>query len=85
MLARAHGATAAYTPMLHARLFAEVEKYRAEHFTTTSSAVDRSGDRLAACLLQTKLLVLRAVMEKYRVLCECEIATVPLATLSRTH
>ena len=48
MLCRAHGATAAYTPMLHARLFAEVEKYRAEHFTTTSSsAVDRSGDRSA--------------------------------------
>lgn len=55
MLCRAHGATAAYTPMLHARLFAEVEKYRAEHFTTTSSAVDRSGDRFAI-LLQTGLV-----------------------------
>ena len=34
MLCRAHGATAAYTPMLHARLFDEVAAYRAEHFTT---------------------------------------------------
>ena len=53
MLCRKHGATAAYTPMLHARLFAEVEKYRAEHFTTTSSAVDRSGDRCNVVLPKT--------------------------------
>ncbi|KAK3236500.1 hypothetical protein CYMTET_53364 [Cymbomonas tetramitiformis] len=33
-LCRAHGATAAYTPMLHSRLFLENPKYRAEHFTT---------------------------------------------------
>lgn len=39
MLCRAHGATAAYTPMLHARLFAESATYRREHFTTTD------GDR----------------------------------------
>lgn len=34
MLCRAHGAQAAYTPMLHARLFLEQAGYRAEHFTT---------------------------------------------------
>ena len=34
MLCRRHGATAAYTPMLHARLFAEGAAYRAEHFST---------------------------------------------------
>ncbi|KAL4527344.1 hypothetical protein Ndes2526B_g08957 [Nannochloris sp. 'desiccata'] len=39
MLCRNHGSTAAYTPMLHARLFMEKECYRNEHFTTT--AMDR--------------------------------------------
>lgn len=39
MLCRRHGATAAYTPMLHARLFDEAPAYREEHFTTTD------GDR----------------------------------------
>jgi len=34
MLCRRHGATAAYTPMLHARLFDEAGAYREEHFTT---------------------------------------------------
>jgi tRNA-dihydrouridine synthase 1 len=34
MLCRKYGATAAYTPMLHARLFSEGSKYREEHFTT---------------------------------------------------
>jgi tRNA-dihydrouridine synthase 1 len=33
-LCRRHGATAAYTPMLHARLFNDTAAYRAEHFTT---------------------------------------------------
>lgn len=33
-LCRRHGATAAYTPMLHARLFCQGAPYRAEHFTT---------------------------------------------------
>lgn len=36
MLCRHHGATAAYTPMMHARLFVEDKKYRAENFTTTA-------------------------------------------------
>ena len=34
MLCRQHGAQAGYTPMLHARIFSEDAKYRAEHFTT---------------------------------------------------
>ena len=34
LLCQRHGADAAYTPMLHARLFVEVPSYRAEHFTT---------------------------------------------------
>ncbi len=33
-LSRAYGATCAYTPMLHARLFVESATYREEHFTT---------------------------------------------------
>lgn len=35
MLCKRHGAEAAYTPMLHARLFNETQAYREEHFTTT--------------------------------------------------
>ena len=34
MLCRKYGATCAYTPMLHARLFCETERYRKEMFTT---------------------------------------------------
>jgi hypothetical protein len=34
MLCLRHGATGAYTPMLHARLFVETPSYRQEHFTT---------------------------------------------------
>jgi len=34
MLCRKYGATAAYTPMLHARLFAENPKYHKLEFTT---------------------------------------------------
>jgi tRNA-dihydrouridine synthase 1 len=34
LLCRQHGADAAYSPMLHARLFAESSAYREEHFTT---------------------------------------------------
>ena len=34
MLCRKYGATCAYTPMMHARLFNETEKYRKEQFTT---------------------------------------------------
>ncbi|CAM8879338.1 unnamed protein product [Rhodiola kirilowii] len=34
MLCRKYGAEAAYTPMLHARIFSESEKYRSEEFTT---------------------------------------------------
>ncbi|KAF5736179.1 tRNA-dihydrouridine(16/17) synthase [Tripterygium wilfordii] len=34
MLCRKYGAQAAYTPMLHSRIFTETEKYRREEFTT---------------------------------------------------
>ncbi|KAK6152747.1 hypothetical protein DH2020_012386 [Rehmannia glutinosa] len=34
LLCRKYGAQAAYTPMLHARIFSESEKYRSEEFTT---------------------------------------------------
>ncbi|KAF3439000.1 hypothetical protein FNV43_RR17275 [Rhamnella rubrinervis] len=34
MLCRKYGAGAAYTPMLHSRLFTETEKYRSQEFTT---------------------------------------------------
>ncbi|XP_074304981.1 uncharacterized protein LOC141639898 [Silene latifolia] len=34
MLCRKYGAQAAYTPMLHARLFSECEKYRSTEFST---------------------------------------------------
>ncbi len=33
-LCRRHGATGAYTPMLHARLSLDAHGYLAEHFTT---------------------------------------------------
>ncbi|XP_010547524.1 PREDICTED: tRNA-dihydrouridine(16/17) synthase [NAD(P)(+)]-like [Tarenaya hassleriana] len=36
MLCRKYGATAAYTPMLHSRIFSENEKYRSQEFTTCS-------------------------------------------------
>lgn len=34
MLCRKYGAQAAYTPMLHSRIFTETEKYRSQEFTT---------------------------------------------------
>ncbi|KAL6222618.1 hypothetical protein ACLB2K_006010 [Fragaria x ananassa] len=34
MLCRKYGADAAYTPMLHSRIFTETEKYRIQEFTT---------------------------------------------------
>ncbi|KAL5556940.1 hypothetical protein UlMin_039176 [Ulmus minor] len=34
MLCRKYGAEAAYTPMLHSRIFTETEKYREQEFTT---------------------------------------------------
>ena len=34
MLCRRYGADAAYTPMLHSRIFSENEKYRSMEFTT---------------------------------------------------
>ena len=37
MLCRENGATAAYTPMFHSRLFAQCEKYRKEHWTTCAA------------------------------------------------
>ena len=56
LLCRRYGATAAYTPMLHSRLFLEDERYRAEHFTTCEA--DRSACSSATCghVLGTYLL-----------------------------
>ncbi|KAF8406284.1 hypothetical protein HHK36_008369 [Tetracentron sinense] len=34
LLCRKYGAEAAYTPMLHSRIFSETEKYRSQEFTT---------------------------------------------------
>lgn len=34
LLCKKYGAQAAYTPMLHSRIFSETEKYRKEEFTT---------------------------------------------------
>ena len=39
MLCRKYGATAAYTPMLHSRLFVEDPKYRSNEFTTCPVSV----------------------------------------------
>jgi tRNA-dihydrouridine synthase 1 len=51
MLCRAHGAEAAYTPMLHARLFLEHEKYRCERQHTRTAAAG-AGPSTPACDLQ---------------------------------
>lgn len=40
MLCRKYGAEAAYTPMLHSRIFTESEKYRNEEFTTCNVMID---------------------------------------------
>ena len=48
MLCRRHGSTAAYTPMLHSRIFLEDRGYREEHFTTCEG--DRHGYSLFTLL-----------------------------------
>ena len=68
-LCRRHGATAAYTPMLHSRLFAEDEKYRAEHFTTCAS--DRSVDDSPA---RPVLYFLRPVVGVHVLACSANTA-----------
>ena len=55
MLCRQNGATAAYTPMLHARIFSEDAKYRAEHFTTCA------GDRCLPVPHRLTWLDIRAI------------------------
>ena len=42
MLCRKYGATAAYTPMLHSRLFVEDPKYRSNEFTTCPVSINMS-------------------------------------------
>lgn len=44
MLCRKYGADAAYTPMLHSRIFTESEKYRDQEFTTCKVTVFEFGD-----------------------------------------
>ena len=46
MLCRRYGATCAWTPMLHSRLFMESQSYRDEHFTTCEV---RTRAAAAAC------------------------------------
>jgi hypothetical protein len=43
MLCRRYGATCAYSPMLHARLFVESPAYREEHFTTCEVRLVRAA------------------------------------------
>jgi tRNA-dihydrouridine synthase 1 len=47
MLCKAHGAEAAYTPMLHARIFNENAAYREEHFTSTFDHPEKDRPLLA--------------------------------------
>lgn len=47
VLCKRHGAEAAYTPMLHARLFNETQAYREEHFTTTFDSPEEDRPLLA--------------------------------------
>lgn len=39
MLCRKYGAQAAYTPMLHSRIFSENEKYRSQEFSTCKACL----------------------------------------------
>lgn len=39
LLCRKYGAQAAYTPMLHSRIFSENEKYRSQEFTTCKACL----------------------------------------------
>jgi hypothetical protein len=55
MLCRRYGATCAYTPMIHARLFVEDLKYRKEIFTTCLEAGAYTRP-LQPCLTQENTL-----------------------------
>ena len=59
-----YGATAAYTPMLHSRLFLEDPKYRAEHFTTCPS--DRYSPQPAVVMTQQEHRILGLVCDLSR-------------------
>lgn len=52
MLCRKYGAEAAYTPMLHSRIFTENDKYRNEEFTTCK-VTNVSSISLELCALST--------------------------------
>lgn len=54
-LTRRHGATGAYTPMLHARLFLDTPAYRAEHFTTTDTVRQAVSIAVFAVLATVRL------------------------------
>ena len=56
LLCQRHGATGAYTPMLHAALFARAEKYREDHFTTS----EEEGPLLAQFCANDPALLLEA-------------------------
>lgn len=50
MLCRNYGAQAAYTPMLHSRIFSENEKYRSQEFTTCKVPAYSDTHFVTSCL-----------------------------------
>lgn len=58
LLCRKYGATAAYTPMFHSRLFAENLKYRKE-FTTCPVSLSMPSDlqKKLNCRIETKIII----------------------------
>jgi hypothetical protein len=73
MLCRKNGADAAYTPMLHSRLFVDSERYRKEHFTTCPVSYPCG---LSVCWSCEFVLVRRKLWSDFRHLTTCAQLTV---------